>query len=248
MVSSAVYAASLLVIILIFGMWHNSSSGVSKGNNIVFIALIFLATGFFSWYYFTIFKIYRKEYTELEAQQKMMTDNETVVVDILEKTDDKITENFDKDEFIKLVTSSSKKNVPDYCESILKNLADQLNIVTGLFYYKPNDKDIFEPVARYAYYSDQNPPVFREGESLPGQAIKDKKILVIQNIPETYAPVISGLGSSKPRNLIMIPVYSENGPVGLIEIAIFKTVEPSLELALKELGKILGKNITNITK
>lgn len=245
LISSAVYAASLAVVATIFGMWHNFRLQAEIGEYMVFIILIILSVAFLTWFYFLIFKISRKENNAYESMEQIVaSDLETQV----SKPEVSLNDNFDGEGFIGAITLSNKKSLPEYCESILLNLADKLNIVQGLFYIKSKSDDTFEPVARYAYYSDQAPPVFRIGESLPGQAVKDKRVLIIQNVPEGYIPVVSGLGSGKPKNLVMIPVTIDNEPVGLIEIAIFTTVDANLEPALKELGGIIGKNIVKLTK
>ncbi|HEX3006519.1 MAG TPA: GAF domain-containing protein [Bacteroidales bacterium] len=140
----------------------------------------------------------------------------------------------------------NRKDINQYCESILQNLARNLNIVQGVFYIKKRNEENFEAAAHYAYYSDETPPSFRVGETLPGQAVKDNRIVAIQNIPENYISVVSGLGNSKPRNLIMVPVYANKEPVGLIEFAVFTSLDTDIESALKEISVIIGKNILKL--
>lgn len=247
LVSSAVYAASLAVIAIMFGLWHNSFINGEKVNNLLFISLLFLTLAFFSWFYFTIFKTGREEKENTEERTKV------VDFDLLDKTienvaEEKPTESFDKDIFIKEILADNKKGLEEYCETLLKNLANKLNIVIGLFYVKSKTDELYESIARYAYYSEKTPPDFVPGESLPGQAVKDKRVLIITNVPESYLPVVSGLGNSKPRNIVMIPIIANNEPVGLIEIAMFKPMEPTMEPVLKDLGLSIGKDLIKLLK
>ncbi len=245
-ISSIIYAASLLVIALVFGLWHNYQLKYGNENYLLFIILLIIAVSFFTWFYFTIFKVYRNE----RSEKSFMTAELLSKTDIIEttKSDEKPIEVFDKEAFFSGIIPVGKKSVVEYCEAILHNLSEKLNIVQGLFYIKLKNDDTFEPIARYAYYSDQTPPAFKMGESLPGQAIKDKKVVIIPNVPDDYISVVSGLGSSKPKNLVMLPIIAENEPVGLIEIAVFKTVDANLEPVLKELGGIIGKSIIKLMK
>jgi len=247
LVSSAIYAASLLVVAIIFGLWHNSQIGGKIEHNLLFVSLIFITLALYSWFYFIIFKIDRKEKVHIEENIK------TVDIDLPDKiietiADDKAIESFDKEIFINEILADNKKILSEYCESVLKNLANKLNIVIGLFYIKNKSDERFESIARYAYYSDTTPPDFILGESLPGQAVKDKKVLIISNVPESYLPVISGLGSSKPRNIVMIPVVANNEPVGLIEVAMFKPMEQTMEPVLRDLGLSIGKDLIKLLK
>jgi hypothetical protein len=244
LISSAVYVASLAVITIISGMWHNLQLKNGSGNDLSFIVLVILAVGSLSWFYYTIFKEYRKKETAQAPSEISAPKEETP--DKPADNPENAAEIFDKDAFISGILPSNKKNVNEYCEGVLRNLAGKLGIVQGLFYARLNGDETYEAIARYAYYSDEVPPVFKIGETLPGQALKDRRIITLQNIPESYIPVVSGLGSSQPSTLVMVPVYADREPVGLIELAVFKKIGPEVEPALNELSRIVGKSLINL--
>ncbi len=248
LIFSAVYIASLIVISSLFGMWHNMQLKNATKDYLLFLLLLVILILIVSSLFITLFNKYRKEIEEKEALERIKASAEEQQSPELTLQEEKVKETFDKDAFISGILPSSKKSAAEYCEEVLQKLAAKMEIVQGLFYLKSKESDAFEPVSLYAYYSDKTPPVFKIGESLPGQTVKDKRVVVIQNIPENYVPVVSGLGSSKPKTLVMIPVTSENEPVGLIEIAVFTTVDHEVEPALKELGAIIGKNIIKLIK
>lgn len=243
---SGVYLLTLIVIALFFGIWHNNQLSGGRGSYLLFTTLIFLLIVSLTWFYIALFKVFKKEIEQnaarlLTPESDIKTDN-----DVAEEIT--VSDKFDLEAFVASIIPASKKPVAEYCEEVLQNLSRKMNIVQGLFYIRSNEEGTFEAIARYAYYSEHMPPEFKAGESLPGQAVKDKKIVIIQNVPESYVPVVSGLGSSKPKNLVMIPVTSENDAVGLIEIAVFKNIDTELETALKELGGKIGKNIIKLIK
>lgn len=242
--ASIVYAASIFAILSVFGVWHNSVTNNAVQNYIFLIILLILLIFFLSWFYFLIFRLSGElnNNTNLESQ---VAEVEVEKAEITDKTEEK-TENFDKDVFIEGIIPSEKKDLKDFCEIILKNLSGKLNLVQGLFYVKSGD--VYEAVARYAYYSDEKPPVFKTGETIPGQAAKDKKIIIIQNIPDSYIPVVSGLGSSKPKNIIIVPVIHKDDTLGIIEVAVFTSINSNIEPALKDLGEIIGKTLIKFLK
>ena len=244
--SSVVYVLTLLAIILIFGMWHNYANKATT-QYVYFIILIILVLVFISWLYFTIFKM-SQEFTNMINSTKQETAEIIEQENNTEQEEQAEVKSFDKDAFIAGIIPSETKDLKEFCSAILQNFAGKLNIVQGLFYIKPYGQETFESIACYAYYSDSNPPVFKTGEGIPGQAVKDNKILIIQNIPESYIPVVSGLGNGKPKNIIIIPVFGESEAVGLIEMAVFSLLEPEMETAFKELSITIGKNLYKLMK
>jgi hypothetical protein len=107
-------------------------------------------------------------------------------------------------------------------DSCLSALAKDFEIVQGLFYSRNSGSDIFEVSGKYAWYAIEPPPEVKYGESLTGQAIKDGKMVHIDNIPENYISVLSGLGTSSPNHLYIIPLIKEGMAWGVIELASFK--------------------------
>lgn len=242
---SVAYVGSLAVIVSLFGLWHNMLLKTNSGDYLWFTVLLATLIILFSWFYSTILKEYRKN---IQVTTNLANEAAETVAGETKVAEEKPQEAFDKSAFINGIVPSGTKNVAEFCENVLKNLAGKMNVVQGLFYIKQKEESLFEPVARYAYYSETKPPVFKTGEGLPGQSIQDKKVVIIPNVPDNYIPVVSGLGSAKPKNLIMVPVFHENEPVGLIEIAVFSAIDTSIEPALRDLGGIIGKNIIKLMK
>jgi methyl-accepting chemotaxis protein len=83
------------------------------------------------------------------------------------------------------------------------------------------------------------------GEGLIGQAAAGGQLLYLDEVPEGYIKIISGLGSASPRYLLIAPIKKENSVLGILEIASFahvtaeqrKFVEQSAELVAEKLSK-----------
>src|SRR6202034_1094933 len=74
--------------------------------------------------------------------------------------------------------------------------------------------------AAYGYRTEKNIPTdFAIGEGLVGQVAFEKERIILSNIPGNYIKISSGLGRSKPANLIILPVLFENKVKAVIELA-----------------------------
>ena len=133
-------------------------------------------------------------------------------------------------------------------ERILSVIANKFEAVQGIMYFRDPAGEIYSHVANYAYYSDTLPVSFKAGETLPGQVAKNKKLLNIDNVPEGYMTVLSGLGSSYPRNLVIIPLLYQEETVAVIELASFKPFTAREENILEQLAPSLGNDIGNLIK
>lgn len=59
------------------------------------------------------------------------------------------------------------------------------------------------------------------GDGLIGTAAQDQSPIYIKEIPEDYLEIQSGLGDAPPNNLFIIPLLTDNGLQGVLEIASF---------------------------
>ncbi len=66
---------------------------------------------------------------------------------------------------------------------------------------------------------------FKLREGLIGQVGFEKRTLHIQEVPESFKPIESGLGYSVPREILVLPIVFENRVRGVIEIATLGTFQ-----------------------
>ena len=131
-------------------------------------------------------------------------------------------------------------NWEEFGNSLLNAISKQIEIVTGLVYTFDSTDQKYKSIANYAYYSDEQPPEFTEGDGLTGQVVKDKKAFFIDKIPEGYVKVISGLGNHKPEFLLILPILDKEDVIGIVEIATFKSIERGLSRKIIEISEFIG--------
>ncbi|MDB5907025.1 MAG: two-component system sensor histidine kinase/response regulator [Massilia sp.] len=104
-------------------------------------------------------------------------------------------------------------------QATLDQLARYLDGVVAAMYVR-EDGGALRRVATYGFaesWSGQE-QVFRPGESLVGQAVREERTLALDELPADYIKVSSGLGRSAPRQLLIAPFRNEGEVNGVIEI------------------------------
>ena len=94
----------------------------------------------------------------------------------------------------------------------------------GAFYILNQDEETqnvkLKLFSAYGYKPEKNiPREFSIGEGLVGQCAAEKERIILTNVPGDYIKTQSGLGRSKPSNLIILPVLFENNVKAVIELA-----------------------------
>ncbi|QKG78961.1 GAF domain-containing protein [Tenuifilum thalassicum] len=236
---------SIVGSLLIFSLVYNylTSSGVHFPAWLIALSLI--PTLLVGWFYFYSLKLQNQvsklnsEIDSLKTQVRSLVKSEDKEEDFVEKkTDYQVWVN-------KLLPEFDKSDIEKYSEALLANIAKSVDIVQGQFYLKDSETGVFRFISGYAFYSETPPPEYTEGETLAGQVAKNKKLINIDNIPDGYITILSGLGKGSPKHLIITPVLSpDNQTIGIIELASFKPFENDHEELFSLLGRKLGEEIS----
>ncbi len=117
-----------------------------------------------------------------------------------------------------------QKDLKTVTQRILSELAQVVIAHYGAFYILKQDENVrstrLNLFATYGYKLDKNIPTdFSVGEGLVGQVAFEKERIILSNVPGNYIKISSGLGKSKPANLIILPVLFENKVKAVIELA-----------------------------
>jgi signal transduction histidine kinase len=87
---------------------------------------------------------------------------------------------------------------------------------------------------------------FRAGEGLVGQAVVEKRPIRVRDVPAGYLRVASGLGSAPPADVVVLPVLFEDQPLGVIELASFRTLSEVHLAFLEQLVETIGVVLSTI--
>ncbi|MFC2152410.1 GAF domain-containing protein, partial [Bacteroidota bacterium] len=128
-----------------------------------------------------------------------------------------------------------------FSEKLLSNIAKEFDIVQGLLFLKDKKSNTYNITGKYAYFGDEEPESFKLGETLSGQVAKNKQTLILKEIPENYVTILSGLGSSSPNHVIIIPIVVEDKTTAIIELASFKEFKQNFNNLFDGMSEQIGK-------
>ncbi|MBX5481845.1 MAG: HAMP domain-containing protein [Myxococcaceae bacterium] len=132
---------------------------------------------------------------------------------------------------------------------ILKELAPLVRAQTGAFYLVEGEDDdrILKLVASYAFKERKHlANRFKPGEGLIGQVVLEKERILLTDVPGDYITISSGLGETRPLNLVVVPVLFEGDVRAVIELAsLYPFTDTHLSL-LDQLTESIGVVLNTI--
>jgi methyl-accepting chemotaxis protein len=82
------------------------------------------------------------------------------------------------------------------------------------------------------------------GEGLIGQSAANGNTLYVDDVPEGYIKIVSGLGSASPKHLLIVPVKNNNKVLGIFELASFAPINEDQRKFVEEAAQLLGNKIS----
>jgi CheY-like chemotaxis protein/HAMP domain-containing protein/putative methionine-R-sulfoxide reductase with GAF domain len=134
---------------------------------------------------------------------------------------------------------------------ILSELAPLVSAQHAVFYSMTSVTEGGEPMlelqAGYGYEERKHLSTsFRLGEGLVGQCAKEKKRILLTDVPDDYVRINSGLGASTPMNIIVLPVLFEGSVRAVIELASFSSFSVIHQAFLDSITESIGLVLSTI--
>jgi PAS domain S-box-containing protein len=123
------------------------------------------------------------------------------------------------------ILRTDNDNIEKLSYNLIKNLIDYLSANQGGFFLlegEENKEKQINLIASYAY--DRRKYLKKQikiGEGLAGTCVLEKKTIFLKDIPEDYSEITSGLGGSRPRSVLIVPLNLDDEVLGIIELASF---------------------------
>ena len=153
---------------------------------------------------------------------------------------DKVQEqNRVKDQLTSIATLlQNPTNLEGLSRLFLNELAILLEIPYSVLYYWKDNRLL--RVAAYAADGDKEHSIGKvslaPGEGLVGQSAVEKRILRMNDLPQNYIRISSGLGHASATSLTVVPVIFEGRTIAVIELA---SLKPLLENELEQLHELV---------
>ena len=188
----------------------------------------------------------------LDARIEVTTNDEIRV--LAEATNDLLA-SLDKQNWIQTnITEVSTlyqgiNDITELSETFVSKLAPMLDAVYGVVYLRNNvgGETRYVKIAGYAAYGvDPSSASFQLGEGLVGQCAVDKRIFLMDNLPENHIKVTSGLGVSTPQSLLVAPIIVEGKAEAVIELASLQPFQSKHLTLVDSLQEKFGTAITSV--
>ena len=99
----------------------------------------------------------------------------------------------------------------------------------------------------YGYSMGSMPTSFRPGETLIGTAAKERRTILVENVPSGYLKIASGLGEAPPAQVIVLPVLFEGTVLGVIELASFQPFTQIQKDFLSQIAEMIATSVNTIS-
>jgi CheY-like chemotaxis protein/GAF domain-containing protein len=136
-----------------------------------------------------------------------------------------------------------QKDLESVSRLIMSELTPLVSAHHGAFFILDNEAGMptLRLIASYAYRARKHVGNrFGIGEGLVGQAALEKQPILLQNVPDDYIQITSGLGEAPPRNIIVLPVLFEGEVKAVIELASFLPFSQIHQTFLDQLTESIG--------
>ena len=143
-----------------------------------------------------------------------------------------------------------QKNLTNVSQLILSELAPVVGAKHGVFYVMDSNgggEPLLKLAATYAYKERKHlNKQFHVGEGIVGQAAFEKQRILLQNAPDDYITINSGLGEAKPMQIVVLPIVFEGQVLAVMELATFTAFSDTYLSLLDQLTESIGVVLNTI--
>lgn len=134
--------------------------------------------------------------------------------------------------------------LPMLGENILRFFASYLGSVVGALYVRDGHGRLVR-VASYGLDAEEQgrEQVLAAHDGLLSQAVREGRLLRLDDLPEDYYRLSSGLGSGLPRSALLMPAIDDGQINGVIELGFLRPLQERDDELMERVGGNLGMSI-----
>jgi CheY-like chemotaxis protein/signal transduction histidine kinase/CHASE3 domain sensor protein len=116
-----------------------------------------------------------------------------------------------------------QQTLPRLGRAMLDFLSQYLGVVVAALYVR-DDSGKLRRVAAYGFSreNEEREQSFENAETLVGQVAESRRLIELDDVPDNYLKVTSGLGTSPPKSVVMTPIDNDGAVNGVIELGLMQ--------------------------
>ena len=149
------------------------------------------------------------------------------------------------------ILADNKNDFKALSSNVLTQLIKYVGATFGVLYMlnsKDDDGSNLELIADYGCSNDirKNKAIIHVTTGIVGVSFTENRLMIVNDVPENYIKIESGLGESQPKALLVIPLSIDEKVFGIIEIASFKKFTDIEINFIKGIAFNIANNLNNI--
>ncbi|MDR3672457.1 MAG: ATP-binding protein [Holophaga sp.] len=132
-------------------------------------------------------------------------------------------------------------NLNDFARLMLKHLAPLVEAGAAAMFYRDLTTETLIFLGGYGLDSGMGQPQTSAG--LLAEVLEQKQLVLMRNIPEGHLRIVSGLGDSQPRVLVLVPILKGDRVAAVIELACLADPDDQQRRLLNELPRTIAPHL-----
>ena len=148
--------------------------------------------------------------------------------------------------------ADNKNDFKELSSKVLSQLVKYVNASFGVLYMlnkeSDSDENYLELIADYGCSNDirKDKAQLHVTTGILGVAYTENRLMVVNDVPENYIKIESGLGNAQPESLLVVPLSVDEKVFGIIEIAGFHKFKKLEVEFIKRIAFNVANNLNTI--
>ncbi len=135
-------------------------------------------------------------------------------------------------------------------QEVISHLVNYTGSAIGGIYILNKEDDFEEYLELKAFYAYDRHKYLKQkikiGETLVGQCFYERQTIYMNDVPEDYVKIVSGLGSDKPKAILLVPLIVNEEAFGVVELASFEEYPQYKIEFVEKIGETVAAAISTV--
>lgn len=137
----------------------------------------------------------------------------------------------------------------EFARALTAEVAPRIKAGVAVFFDYDPDTQQLELCGSYGFKQRKHLSTrYTLGEGLVGQVALERKPIVLEQVPDDYVRIHSGLGEAPPRNVIALPLLLQERLIGVLEFGSFAPFGKAEQGLLDELMPFAALSLENLNR